>query len=87
MIFTWKVWNYPYPVWQNCLKYKSKDETEGNPFNSLESCEELRTYQDTLILDLQYNGLGLALCLAAYVAAHLSVIIVRWVISGFKKDN
>ena len=88
VIVKWKVWQYP--TYQSCLRQKSIEEgydLETWGFFSLQNCAEIRTYEDTLMLDLQDNGLGLALCLAAYVAAYVTVKIVRWVISGFKKEN
>jgi hypothetical protein len=88
VIVQWRVWNYP--TWQSCLREKTEEEgydLETNGFFSLKDCAEIRTYQDTLMIDLQENGIMLALCLAAYVAAYVVVKIVRWVISGFKKDN
>ena len=90
VIVEWRVWNYPYPTLQSCLKWKSKEEgydPETWGFSGLQNCAEIRTYQDTLMFDLQGNGVLLALCLAAYVAAYAVVKIVRWVISGFKKNN
>ncbi len=43
--------------------------------------------QEVIMDDLLMNGLALVLSVAGYVAAPLAVIIVRWVISGFKKNN
>ena len=40
-----------------------------------------------LLLALSPNAYGLFLCLTVYAFAHLSVILLRWVISGFKKSN
>ena len=51
------------------------------------ACLEVMPLQEVIMVDLLINGLALGLSVAGYVAALLAVIIVRWVISGFKKNN
>ena len=77
----WLFW----PTWDSCLK---REAPEGkSPYLSGMECVEYQPRQEVFIDDIGLNGGVLFLCLAFYAAAHLSVILVRWVISGFKKDN
>jgi|GEM_PF-5629115 len=74
----WLFW----PTWESCLKREAQDLI--NPYIS-DVCVEYYPRQGVFIEDISDNLHVLFLCLAFYAAAHLAVIIVRWVISGFKK--
>jgi len=82
MMLNWIVWRWPLRV--SCLKYESDADYEKHG-KLFKDCLEYMSQQEVLMNDLQHSGIALGLCLAAYAAAHLAVIIVRWVISGFKK--
>jgi len=74
----WRQW----PQSRDCIEYKPLD---VNPYRRV--CAEYLPRESHLMNGIEDNLFGLFMCLAAYVAAHLAVIIVRWVISGFKKEN
>ena len=50
-------------------------------------CQDWYPLYEVLLTDIYTNLWLLVGCLAAYVAAYVTVKIVRWVISGFKKGN
>ena len=81
----WLFW----PTWDSCLKLEDKPDSSGyiSPYFNNKVCIEYQPQQEVFIDDIGLNGGVLFLCLVFYAAAHLSVILVRWVISGFKKDN
>ena len=74
-----------WPSWDSCLK-RELPEDENGGFSMME-CVEYQPRQEVFNDDIEQNLKVLFLCLVFYAAAHLSVILVRWVISGFKKDN
>jgi len=50
-------------------------------------CKVLKPLHEVILTDMSINLGLLVVCLAAYVVTYVAVIIVRWVISGFKKEN
>jgi len=48
-------------------------------------CVEYMPQQGVFIDDIEDNLKALFLCLAVYAVTYLAVILVRWIISGFKK--
>jgi len=71
-----------WPSWEDCTEFKPWD--EADIFASRECAEYLP--RESLLMDgIEVNLKVLFLCIAGYAAAHLAVIIVRWIISGFKK--
>jgi hypothetical protein len=51
------------------------------------ACQDWHPLHEIILTDISTNLWLLVGCLAAYVAAYVTVKIVRWVISGFKKEN
>jgi len=74
-------WLY-WPSYESCLKYES---VAGTDIYASKECTEYLPQQGVFMDDIEDNLKALFLCLAVYAVAHLAVIIVRWVISGFKK--
>ena len=58
-----------------------------SPYLSGTKYIEYQPQQEVFIDDIEQNLKVLFLCLVFYAAVNLSVILVRWVISGFKKRN
>ena len=50
-------------------------------------CKKYYPIEKIILRDLDNSLAALLACVAAYVAIYVTVKIVRWVISGFKKDN
>ena len=50
-------------------------------------CQDWHPLYKVILTDMSINLWLLVACLAAYVVTYVAVILVRWVISGFKKDN
>lgn len=48
-------------------------------------CKVLKPLHEIILTDMSLNFPLLVLCLIGYAVAHLAVIIVHWIISGFKK--
>ena len=78
-----------WPTWDSCLKWEDKPDLSGyiSPYFNNKVCIEYQPRQEVFIVDIGLNGGVLFLCLVFYAAAHLSAIVVRWVMSGFEKDN
>ena len=51
------------------------------------ACQDWHPLYKVILTDMSINLWLLVACLAAYVVTYVAVKIVRWVISGFKKDN
>ena len=68
-------WSYPSPIffYEHCEDWPD--------------CKVLKPLHEVILTDMSINLGLLVVCLAAYVVTYVAVIIVRWVISGFKKEN
>ena len=78
-VFYWTVWFYP-----KSGRYSLHCHTMDYTTNI---CKKYYPIEEVILRDLDDNAAALLACVAAYVAIYLGVKIVRWVISGFKKDN
>ena len=74
-ITIWSAWRYPSI---NIMDEHCEDWPD---------CKVLKPLHEVILTDMGINLWLLVACLAAYVVTYVAVIIVRWVISGFKKEN
>jgi len=79
-VTTWTAWFYPSIKRGHCYNYDPNSD-----WSSGYVCVDYYPLQKVIFKDMGDNLGALLACLAAYVAAYLVVIIVRWIISGFKK--
>ena len=80
-VLSWR-WVF-WPTSESCLKWERKANSSGyiSPYFNNKVCIEYQPRQEVFINDIEHNALALFLCLVFYATAHLSVILLRWVIS------
>ena len=82
MVFQWSVLHWPA---RSCREFAALETDPQTGMKIFGVCAERVPYLEVLMNDLQLSGIALGVSIAFYAAAYVAVIIVRWVISGFKK--